>query len=60
MVVYRTFADYTTDGKSRADSKKVLTLEEAQKAKKLKRSEIFAGRPPENLDLIGEIYLYIQ
>ena len=45
------------DGESRAVSKKVLTLDEAQKEKKLERFEIFAGRPPENTDLIGEIYL---
>ena len=35
------------DAESRAVSKKVLTLDEAQKTKKLERFEIFAGRPAE-------------
>ena len=33
------------DGESRAVSKKVLTLDEAQKAKKLERCEIFDDQP---------------
>ena len=46
------------DAKSRAVSKKVLTLAVARKAKKLEQFEVFADRLSENTDLIGEIYLY--
>ena len=48
------------DAESQTFSKNVLTLDEAQKEKKLERFEIFAGRPPQYTDLIVEINLYYR